>query len=307
MSLLATVLLLALSRAELIQRLKAPVVTQAEGFVKVYARCAEDLRREYQTPVARFAADTVQVLCQGLSMKLPRQEQPGLLIHLGDIRTNVSEVVTRVTTNDSRVVTRIYLPSPGYANLDRLRLDIIRAFYRSLRQEELDDAAAIRAFRAAVPSLRAADERLALEEFVREGRGDYEEGLRLLRKVIEPGKASCRDVLTFAARLYLYPPQYDLRFLGRYDRLSLREALAVGRGDLGVRMMALSKADETVVFGGGKSPELYRAAQLYSAFLREFARNERSAEDLAALLESAETALEVAFETARKYEGERQS
>ena len=69
MLVLTTALLLALSRAEIIERFKAPVVTQSDGLVKVYANCPEDMRREFQTPIARFAADTVQMLYQGLAKK----------------------------------------------------------------------------------------------------------------------------------------------------------------------------------------------------------------------------------------------
>ena len=55
--LLAVIALLALTRAELVARMKAPVLTMTEGLVKVYADCPEDMRRDYQMPVARFAAD----------------------------------------------------------------------------------------------------------------------------------------------------------------------------------------------------------------------------------------------------------
>ena len=55
--LLAVIALLALTRAELVARMKAPVLTMTEGLVKVYADCPEDMRRDYQMPVARFAAE----------------------------------------------------------------------------------------------------------------------------------------------------------------------------------------------------------------------------------------------------------
>ena len=54
--------MLALTRAEIVQRMRAPVVTQAEGLVRVFANCPEDMRREFQSPVARFAAETVYSL-----------------------------------------------------------------------------------------------------------------------------------------------------------------------------------------------------------------------------------------------------
>ena len=44
----AALLLLALTRAEIVQRMRAPVITQSEGLVRVYADCPEDVRREFQ-------------------------------------------------------------------------------------------------------------------------------------------------------------------------------------------------------------------------------------------------------------------
>ena len=45
--LLLSLALLALTRAEILERFKAPVVTQSDGLVKVYANCPEDMRREF--------------------------------------------------------------------------------------------------------------------------------------------------------------------------------------------------------------------------------------------------------------------
>ena len=73
--LLAGLVLMALTRAEIIERFRSPVVTQADGLVKVYADCPEDMRREFQSPIARFAADTVQTLYQGLA-KSPASSSP---------------------------------------------------------------------------------------------------------------------------------------------------------------------------------------------------------------------------------------
>ena len=47
--LFAVIAMLALTRAELVARMKAPVLTMSEGLVQVYADCPEDMRIEYQT------------------------------------------------------------------------------------------------------------------------------------------------------------------------------------------------------------------------------------------------------------------
>ena len=291
--------MLALTRAEIIERFKAPVITQADGLVQVYADCPEDMRKEFQGPVTRFAADTVQTLYQGLSKRPERFSKAGIIVHVGDVRTNLTEVTAQVSTNDSRVITRIRVKSPGYADLYRFRVEVIKAFYRSVEKRELSDAEAVAAYRHAVPDLRIFDERMKLEDWLA-GRGtkDDEEGLRMMRKIFKPGESSPRDVLIFASRLYLYPPQHDLRFLGKYDRLSFSEAVRFGRIDPIVRLVAYRKALELPVLGGGRSPELTAAADAYQAFLLAFAKGETDEAGLKALLDAADEKLNVAFEKA---------
>ena len=301
MPVLTTVLLLALSRAEIIERFKSPVITQADGLVQVYADCPEDMRKEFQGPVARFAADTVQTLYQGLAKKPVRFSRAEIVIHVGDVRTNLTEVTAQVSTNDERIVSRIRVKAPGYADLYRLRLEVIKAFYRSVEKREITEAEAVAAFRHATPELRVFDERMRLEDWLA-GRGtdDDEEGLRLMRKVFKPGESSPRDILIFASRLYLYPPQHDIRFLGKFDRLSFSEAVRFGRIDPIVRLVAYAKAFELPVLGGGRSPELAAAANAYQVFLFEFAKGEKDEKGLKALLDTADEKLNIAFEKAAR-------
>ena len=301
MILFSTVLVLALTRAEMLERFRAPIVTQAEGLVQVYADCPEDMRKEYQTPIARFAAETVKTVYRGLAKKSERFEKPRILIHIGDVRTNIAEVAVRVSTNEDRVVSRIRVKSPGYADLYQLRLEVIRAFFRGVEKREVTEQEAVAAYRKGDPALRVIDERLKLEDWL-EGRGtkDDEEGLRMMRRVFEPGKSSPRDILIFASRLYLYPPQHDIRFLGRFDRLSFREAVRFGRIDPIVRLVAYRKALELPVLGGGRSPELAAAANAYQVFLFELAKGEKDEKGLKALLDDADEKLNVAFERAER-------
>ena len=294
---MATVLVMALTRAEILERFRAPVVTQADGLVQVYADCPEDMRREYQGPIASFAAETVRTLYQGLSKKPMRFEKPEIIIHVGGVRTNDTEVTARVTTNDTRVISRIHVKAPGSADLYRLRLEVVRAFFRSVERREITEADAVAAYRKGNPALRVFDERMKLEDWLA-GRGtkDDEEGLKLMRRVFEPGVSSPRDILIFASRLYLYPPQYDVRLLGKFDRLSFREAVRFGRTDPLVRIIAYQKAVELPVLGGGRSPELAAAADAYQAFLLEFAKGEKDEKGLKALLDDADEKLNVAYE-----------
>ena len=301
MILFSTVLVLALTRAEMLERFRAPIVTQADGLVQVYADCPEDMRKEYQTPIARFAAETVKTVYRGLAKKSERFDKPRILIHIGDVRTNVTDVAVQVSTNEDRVVSRIRVKAPGYADLYRLRLEVIRAFFRGVERREVTEQEAVAAYRKGDPALRVIDERMKLEEWLA-GRGtkNDEEGLRMMRRVFEPGKSSPRDILIFASRLYLYPPQHDIRFLGRFDRLSFREAVRFGRIDPIVRLVACRKALELPVLGGGRSPELAAAANAYQTFLFEFAKGEKDEKGLKALLDDADEKLNVAFERAER-------
>ena len=297
----AAVILLALTRAEIIERMKSPVITQNDGLVQVYADCPEDMRREYQMPVASFAAETVKTLYAGFSEKSRRFKRPGIVIHLGDVRTNLAAVVARVSTNGTRVVSRIYVPSPGYADVERLRIEVTRGFMRAVRCVEADEAEASAVYRKADPSCRIADARQGLEDWLagRRPKEDDEQYIALMRKVVEPGVASRRDVLVYASRLFLYPPSFDRPFCRRYDALSFRDAVRCARLDARVRLAAFAKAGETIAFGGGRGEEMSAAAKGYWLFLLELARCEKSEEELLALLDKADASLNVAFEKAR--------
>ena len=294
--LVLAVALLALTRAEIIERMRAPVVTQAEGMVQVYADCPEDMRREFQSPVARFAAETVQTLRRGLSIRAERRRSPGIVIHIGDVRTNVNEIVARAVTNDTRVFTRIKVRAPAYADLNRFRIEVVKAFFRCERAQEITDAEAVRAYRSADPVLRIEDERLALEDWFCRGKGSAEEGFRLMRKILKPGFASRRDVLFFASRLFLYPPQYDLRFVDGSDVLSFRDAVPLSRRDPCIRLVAAVRANSLPVFGGGRGPRLAEAAEAYRIFLLELAKGEKTDEQLLEILDEADVRLNIAYE-----------
>ncbi len=264
--------------------------------VQVYADCPEDMRREYQSPVARFAAETVRTLTSGLSIKTARRRSPGIVIHIGDIRTNVSEVVSRAVTNDTRVFTRIYVRAPAYADLGRFRLEVVKAFFRCERSQELSDAEATRVYRSADPVLRIEDERIALEDWFCHGRGSDEEGFRLMRKILKPGFASRRDVLFFASRLYLYPPQFDLKFANGSDTLSFRDAIALAHHDPLVRLVASIRANSLLIFAGGRGQALASAAEAYRAFLLELAKGKADDALLLDILDEADIRLNMAYE-----------
>lgn len=297
--LIALIALLALTRAEIIARMKAPVLTMSQGLVRVYADCPEDMRRTYQMPMARFACDLSQMLYKGTGVPERRFPRPGIVIHVGSVRTNLQEVAVRVETNGTRVATHLYARAPGHVDVERLRLEIAKAFMRAVHGRETDDAGVIAVLRAADPRTRIEDERAKLEEWL-EGRGghDDEEAFALMRKVLDPGKASRRDILVFASRLYLYPETLDRPFAGGVDSVSFRDAVKLGRIDPRVRFSAFIKARELPVFGGGRGPALAAAAEAYAAFLREMVKGGKTDDELLSMLDHADGLLRVAGEGA---------
>ena len=304
MTILAALLVATLTRAEMIERFRAPVLTRVNGLVETFADCPADMREAYQAPVAQFVADLCRTLYRGANERERHFTAPGLAVHVGDVRTNLTAVVAIPKTRaDGSRYTLIYLPAPEFSDLRQLRLETVKAFAWALDGETLDDAAARRRLRAADPALKAADERELVRAW-REGR--YEEGpddehyLRLARSVLEPGHVTEWDVLNFASRLQLYPECNDAPFGGRFASCTFREAVDLAPKDARVRLAAFAKAPKVVAFGGGRGPELLAAAEAYSAFLYRLACQDVTREQLLDILDLADRKLNVAQEEARK-------
>ena len=126
--------------------------------------------------------------------------------------------------------------------------------------------------------------------------------LRLLRKVISPGRTSQTDLRIFASRLLLYPPFYDKMFAGNRNGCAFREAIALSP-DPCVRQVAACKAREIPLYAIGRGEELQQASLAYMEFLMALARGEDRAR-LAALLDAADLKFELAKEAVRKREKE---
>lgn len=296
MTTLAAILLFALTRAEIIERFRTPPVTHLEGLVQVFADCPEDMRREYQSPVASYVSEVCKTLYTSRMIKPRRFNDPGIVVHIGSVRTNVADVVSEIDTrpNGTRFM-RIRLPSPGYADTEALRIATARAFFLAVEDEEIDDKTAIARLRDTDPALRVADERAELARW-REN-GEFAEGrddeyyLMQLRKVLAPGEASREDVLTFASRLRLYPTYFGLPFCGQYDSLSFDEAIELSKTDMLVRLAAVRKVTELILYGGGRGDKMTAAVQAYGFFLTEVAKGEKSSDELRKMLAEAEEKL----------------
>jgi len=297
----AALLLFALTRAEIVERFRATPVVNTEGLIQVVADCPADMRREFQLPIAGFASDICKSLYAAETKKPERFEKPGLVILLGDMRTNVTNVVSRTCRrDDGTMYTKILLPAPGYADRQALTLAVVRAYFLAVRGEEIDEAKARHALIATRPDLRAAETCARLADW--STRGVYQDGLSdedyltLAGKVLLPGRLTEPERLRFASRLFLYPLAYDTPFCGQYTSLDFRTAIPLCRKDPTIRFAALVKSRQVIIYGSGHGAALQDAAEAYSKFLTELARAEKTDGELLALLVTAEAKLKGALE-----------
>ncbi len=170
-----------------------------------------------------------------------------------------------------------------------------KALYKAL----LMDYAAGRAWRAE----DFAEQLTGCTEAVQQDSVSDRRLLRLLRKVISPGRAAYADLRIFASRLLLYPPFYDKMFTGCHIGCTFRAAVTLASEDLEVRRAAARKAQEIPLHAIGRGEELQQASLAYRDFLVALADGEDS-ERLTALLDAADAKLALAEEAVRKREEE---
>ncbi|MBO5647818.1 MAG: hypothetical protein J6S30_03540 [Kiritimatiellae bacterium] len=302
---LAVILAAALTRAELIDRLKTPPMTSASGLVRVYANCPEDMRSEFHRPVTKFVTKTCEALSLSTGLRFPRFAEPGIIVSIGSVRTNDTRVLERVyKRGDGTSYTQIYLPAPGFSDIQKFKLAIARAFALAVEKKAISIDEAVRLLRGINKSERISYNYAEIDRWLKGEKTELDdEGMmKLCRTVIEPGVARQSDVLRFASRLYLYPPYYAFPFAGKSHRCTFAQAIELMDIDPFVRFVALDKASQVIAYGGGRSEYLGDAAKAYSDFLLEIARAKKSKEELAAMLDKADLKLNIALEEARKFE-----
>lgn len=295
MAILSAILLLALTRAELIDRFRAPSVIRVNGLVEVVGNCPPEMRREFQVPVASFVGDVCEALYAETRQPRKKLAKPGILVTIGDETNAVRDVVVRVKKrDDGEVYTQINLPAPGFADVERVRIETVKAFSRYFNpNEELDDATATARYRRAIPELRIDDQYAAIEDWMSGEKAgeDDEEYLKLSRSVLSPGEARAEDVLRFASSLYLYPAYYDAPFHGGRLQCSFREAVPLSREDMNVRLAAYRMLTPIFAYGMGHGERMNAAVEAYVLFLRELAAGVKSDEELLKLLDEADAKL----------------
>lgn len=295
MSTIAAILCFALTRAELIDRFKAPSVTRVGNMVEVVGNCSPEMRREFQVPVAVFVGDICEALYGGTGIPRRKFATPAIRVTIGDSTNRVDDVIVGTDRNDDgEVVTRMLLPSPGFTDIARMRIETVKAFWRTMKDgAELDDAQAEALYRKTDPESRIADAYASVASWLigEKGDGDDEEFLKLFRSVLAPGVVREEDVVRFSSRLYLYPASFDAPFCGEHHQCSFREAVSIARKDPNVRLAAYLKIPSLAAYGTGRGERMNAAVDAYLRFLKELAAMKVTDEELFRLLDEADAKL----------------
>lgn len=305
MTLLCAILAATLSRAELIERMRTPPMTRSSGLVQVYANCPADMRNEFQAPVARFTSKICDNLYSSTTNTPRRFTSAGIMVIIGDGKTNDTSVISRAyKRTDETFYTRIYLPSPEYSDLSKLKLEIIRAFFLAIEKREISESDAMTILRDLDPQKRIDNKYEEIERWTKgeEVESSDEEIIKLMRSVLQPGVSRQSDVLRFASRLYLHSPLFNFPFAKKFHTCTFRQAIDIINEDPTVRLIAYKKAPLLIAYGGGRSKELADAAKAYSDFLFELGRAKKDKNELINMLDAADIKLNIALEEARKYE-----
>lgn len=370
-------------------------MTSRDNFIEVFS---DEIEPEdgigFKGPIFKSAVDSAESIAALTGLEMPRGGA-GLVIHVGDGTNNDTRVVCRVERNNSgALVTRLYLPSPGYSDLDAFCRHIAAAYLRAWASRTAEAAAGERGadFKEAPEWLAHGLSRLTDESFALFDRldalGMWQAGempffpdlpsmlkfdtdtgsslcgfmakwmlehklakeekkgkdkkplaktvfaammerlssakewddslllqlltgetdpqaqdaafdrhmLKLRLAVLVPGKATPEDVRTFASRLLLYPPFFDISFPDGQKAMPFRFAIKHASNPV-VRasaVMRLRGLELTVI---GRSEKLVEAAKSYVRFLRALALRE-DADSLTEKLDEADALLGAAYKEA---------
>lgn len=104
-------------------------VVSTDGFIRVVAYDNPRDEVGFRRPILAFAGKTVDSLAKAFDVERVKVREPGLVIYAMDGRTNDTRVIVRPETrSDGSGVVKIFLPSPGYSDLDDLRTGIAKSF-----------------------------------------------------------------------------------------------------------------------------------------------------------------------------------
>jgi len=107
------------------------VASSADGFVEVVAADVPGDPVGFRLPILQFTTRHLRELERVYRLTMPRGEA-GLAIHALEGRTNDVRVISRVFPRRKKgVLTRVWLPSPGYSDIDALKFAVTKAYFRA--------------------------------------------------------------------------------------------------------------------------------------------------------------------------------
>ena len=106
------------------------VASSADRFIEVVAADVPGDAVGFRLPILQFTTRLVREIERVYRLEMPRGE-PGLVVHALDGRTNDVRVISRRMRRGKAVLTRIWLPSPGFSDLTALRFAIAKAYFRA--------------------------------------------------------------------------------------------------------------------------------------------------------------------------------
>lgn len=104
------------------------VATSSDGFVKVFAADVPGDPMGFRLPILQFTTRNLREIERAYNLEIPRRDEPGLVIHALDGRTNDTREIARSMRRNGTLTTHVWLPSPGFSDLDSLRFEISRAY-----------------------------------------------------------------------------------------------------------------------------------------------------------------------------------
>lgn len=104
-------------------------VLGADGFVEVVAADVPGDPVGFRLPILQFTTRLVREVERVYGLSMPRGGV-GLLIHAQDGTTNDVRVISRAGRRTGAAITHVWLPSPGFSDLEALRYAIVKAYFR---------------------------------------------------------------------------------------------------------------------------------------------------------------------------------
>ena len=105
--------------------------SSSDGLVRVVATDVPGDEIGFRAPILNFAMREIRAIAKTYNINAPSVKEPAIVIYAMDGHTNDTRVVSRARRRKDIVSTRIWLPSPGFSDLELLRVAVATAYLRA--------------------------------------------------------------------------------------------------------------------------------------------------------------------------------